>query len=230
MISFSQIFSEVAALLSGPDPDLVEIVLLSLKVSLTATLLACLIGLPLGAALGMYRFPGRSLMIVLLNTLMGMPPVVLGLIVYLLLSRSGPLGFLQLLYTPTAMIIAQFALVLPIVTALTRQLIEDSWKDYKDTMQSLCVSQTECISTLLVDNRYSLLTTTLAGFARAISEVGAVIIVGGNIDHLTRVMTTAIALETSKGDLALALALGAILLMIALLVNTAVYATRGRYT
>ena len=161
---------------------------------------------------------------------MGMPPVVLGLIVYLLLSRSGPLGFLQLLYTPTAMIIAQFALVLPIVTALTRQLIEDSWKDYKDTMQSLCVSQTECISTLLVDNRYSLLTTTLAGFARAISEVGAVIIVGGNIDHLTRVMTTAIALETSKGDLALALALGAILLMIALLVNTAVYATRGRYT
>lgn len=230
MISFSQIFSEVAALLSGPDPDLVEIVLLSLKVSLTATLLACLIGLPLGAALGMYRFRGRSLVIVLLNTLMGMPPVVLGLIVYLLLSRSGPLGFLQLLYTPTAMIIAQFALVLPIVTALTRQLIEDSWKDYKDTMQSLCVSQTECISTLLVDNRYSLLTTTLAGFARAISEVGAVIIVGGNIDHLTRVMTTAIALETSKGDLALALALGAILLMIALLVNTAVYATRGRYT
>jgi len=230
MISFSQIFSEVGALLSGPDPDLVEIVLLSLKVSLTATLLACLIGLPLGAALGMYRFPGRSLVIVLLNTLMGMPPVVLGLIVYLLLSRSGPLGFLQLLYTPTAMIIAQFALVLPIVTALTRQLIEDSWKDYKDTMQSLCVSQTECISTLLVDNRYSLLTTTLAGFARAISEVGAVIIVGGNIDHLTRVMTTAIALETSKGDLALALALGAILLMIALLVNTAVYATRGRYT
>lgn len=230
MISFSQIFSEVAALLSGPDPDLVEIVLLSLKVSLTATLLACLIGLPLGAALGMYLFPGRSLVIVLLNTLMGMPPVVLGLIVYLLLSRSGPLGFLQLLYTPTAMIIAQFALVLPIVTALTRQLIEDSWKDYKDTMQSLCVSQTECISTLLVDNRYSLLTTTLAGFARAISEVGAVIIVGGNIDHLTRVMTTAIALETSKGDLALALALGAILLMIALLVNTAVYATRGRYT
>ena len=216
--------------MSGPDPDLVEIVLLSLKVSLTATLLACLIGLPLGAALGMYRFPGRSLVIVLLNTLMGMPPVVLGLIVYLLLSRSGPLGFLQLLYTPTAMIIAQFALVLPIVTALTRQLIEDSWKDYKDTMQSLCVSQTECISTLLVDNRYSLLTTTLAGFARAISEVGAVIIVGGNIDHLTRVMTTAIALETSKGDLALALALGAILLMIALLVNTAVYATRGRYT
>lgn len=230
MISFSQIFSEVAALLSGPDPDLVEIVLLSLKVSLTATLLACLIGLPLGAALGMYLFPGRSLVIVLLNTLMGMPPVVLGLIVYLLLSRSGPLGFLQLLYTPTAMIIAQFALVLPIVTALTRQLIEDSWKDYKDTMQSLCVSQTECISTLLVDNRYSLLTTTLAGFARAISEVGAVIIVGGNIDHLTRVMTTAIALETSKGDLALALALGAILLMIALLVNTAVYASRGRYT
>ena len=230
MISFTQIFSEVIALLSGPDPDLVEIVLLSLRVSLSATLLACLIGLPLGAALGMYRFPGRSLVTVLLNTLMGMPPVVLGLIVYLLLSRSGPLGFLQLLYTPTAMIIAQFALVLPIVTALTRQLIEDSWKDYRETMQSLCVPRAASVATLLADNRYSLLTATLAGFARAISEVGAVIIVGGNIDHLTRVMTTAIALETSKGDLALALALGAILLLIALLVNAAVFATRGRYT
>jgi len=229
MISFSQVFSEVVDLLAGPDPDLVEIVLLSLKVSLTATLLACLIGLPLGAVLGMHRFPGKSIVTILVNTLMGMPPVVLGLIVYLMLSRSGPLGFLQLLYTPTAMIIAQFALVLPIVTALTRQLIEDTWKDYQETMQSLCVPKVRCVSTLLMDNRYSLLTATLAGFSRAISEVGAVIIVGGNIDHLTRVMTTAIALETSKGDLALALALGAILLLIALFVNAAVYASRGRY-
>jgi len=228
MISFSQVFSEVVDLLAGPDPDLVEIVLLSMKVSLTATLLACLVGLPLGAVLGMHRFPGKSIVTILVNTLMGMPPVVLGLIVYLMLSRSGPLGFLQLLYTPTAMIIAQFALVLPIVTALTRQLIEDSWKDYQETMQSLCVPKFRCVSTLLMDNRYSLLTATLAGFSRAISEVGAVIIVGGNIDHLTRVMTTAIALETSKGDLALALALGAILLLIALFVNAAVFASRGR--
>ena len=139
MTSFSQIFSEVVSLLSGPDPDLVEIVMLSLRVSLTATLLACLVGLPLGAALGMHKFPGKSLITVVLNTLMGMPPVVLGLIVYLMLSRSGPMGFLQLLYTPTAMIIAQFLLVLPIVAALTRQVIEDSWKSYQETMRSLCV-------------------------------------------------------------------------------------------
>jgi len=228
MTTFSQVFSEVGTLLSGPDPDLLEIVWLSLQVSLTATLLACLIGLPLGAILGIRDFTGKSLVTILINTLMGMPPVVLGLIVYLMLSRAGPMGFLQLLYTPTAMIIAQFALVLPIVTALTRQLIEDSWSDYNDTMTSLCVPIGQCARTLLWDNRLSLLTTGLAGFSRAISEVGAVIIVGGNIDHLTRVMTTAIALETSKGDLPLALALGVVLLTIALLVNTMVYSTRGR--
>ena len=159
---------------------------------------------------------------------MGMPPVVLGLIVYLLLSRSGPMGFLQLLYTPAAMIIAQFALVLPIVTALTRQIIEDSWDDYRDTMQSFCVPVFNCLKTLLWDKRISLLTAGLAGFSRAISEVGAVIVVGGNIDHLTRVMTTAIALETSKGDLPLALALGVILLAIALIVNTVVFSSRAR--
>ena len=226
MISFSQIFSEVTTLLSGPDPDLMEIVWLSLKVSLSTTSLACLIGLPLGALLGMTSFRGKSVINILINTLMGMPPVVLGLIVYLMLSRSGPLGFLQLLYTPAAMIAAQFALVLPIVTSITRQVIEDSWRDYRDTLTSLCVPASVSVNTLLWDNRYSLLTAMLAGFSRAISEVGAVIIVGGNIDHLTRVMTTAIALETSKGDLALALALGAILLTIALAVNTLVYSTR----
>jgi len=228
MNTFSQIISEVVSLLSGPDPDLLEIVILSLRVSLTATFFACLVGLPLGAVLGICNFRGKSVIAILINTLMGMPPVVLGLIVYLLLSRSGPMGFLQLLYTPAAMIIAQFALVLPIVTALTRQIIEDSWSDYQDTMQSLCVPVGDCIKTLLWDRRISLLTAGLAGFSRAISEVGAVIIVGGNIDHLTRVMTTAIALETSKGDLPLALALGVILLTIALAVNTLVFSSRTR--
>ncbi len=228
MSTFSQVFSEVGVLLSGPDPDLLEIVWLSLRVSLTATLAACAIGLPLGALLGIKNFPGKTIVTVLINTLMGMPPVVLGLIVYLMLSRSGPMGFLQLLYTPTAMIIAQFALVLPIVTALTRQQIEDNWSEYSDTMNSLCVPLTQCVRTLLWDSRISLLTTGLAGFSRAISEVGAVIIVGGNIDHLTRVMTTAIALETSKGDLPLALALGVVLLTIALAVNTLVFSSRTR--
>jgi len=228
MNTFSQIVTEVTALLSGPDPDLLEIVVLSLRVSLTATLLACLIGLPLGAVLGIREFRGKVAITILINTLMGMPPVVLGLIVYLLLSRSGPMGFLQLLYTPAAMIIAQFALVLPIVTALTRQIIEDSWDDYRDTMQSFCVPVFNCLKTLLWDKRISLLTAGLAGFSRAISEVGAVIVVGGNIDHLTRVMTTAIALETSKGDLPLALALGVILLAIALVVNTVVFSSRAR--
>ena len=228
MIGFSEIFSQVVRLLSGPDADLLEIVFLSLRVSLTATVLAAVVGLPLGALLGMRDFRGKWLITVIVNTLMGLPPVLLGLIVYLFLSRSGPLGFLQLLYTPTAMIIAQFALVLPIVTALTRQLIEDSWKEYREPLQSLCVSPAGCVQTLLWDNRYSLLTAVLAGFSRAISEVGAIIIVGGNIDHLTRMMTTAIALETSKGDLPLALALGIVLLFIALLVNAAVFSTRWR--
>lgn len=228
MSTFSQVVAEVGALISGPDADLVEIVGLSLRVSLTATLLACLIGLPLGALLGIKDFPGKTLVTVLINTLMGMPPVVLGLIVYLMLSRSGPMGFLQLLYTPTAMIIAQFALVLPIVTALTRQQIEDSWSNYSDTLNSLCVPLSASVKTLLWDTRLSLLTTGLAGFSRAISEVGAVIIVGGNIDHLTRVMTTAIALETSKGDLPLALALGAVLLTIALMVNALVFSFRTK--
>ena len=229
MNTFIQVISEVGSLMSGPDPDLLEIVVLSLRVSLTATFLACLVGLPLGAVLGIRDFRGKAAVTILINTLMGMPPVVLGLIVYLLLSRSGPMGFLQLLYTPTAMIVAQFALVLPIVTALTRQIIEDSWSEYRDTMQSLCVPIRDCIKTLLWDRKISLLTAGLAGFSRAISEVGAVIIVGGNIDHLTRVMTTAIALETSRGNLPLALALGVILLTIALIVNTLVFSSRARF-
>jgi len=228
MSTSGQVFSEVWQLLANPNQDLLEIVLLSLRVSLTATLLACLVGLPLGALLGMRRFRGKWFVTVILNTLMGMPPVVLGLIVYLFLSRAGPMGHLQLLYTPTAMIIAQFLLVLPIVSALTRQVIEDTWTEYRDTLNSLCVPATSAVQTLLWDNRHSLLTAGLAGFSRAISEVGAVIIVGGNINHLTRTMTTAIALETSKGDLPVALALGVVLLTIALVVNGLVMLTRWR--
>jgi len=227
-MNFSEVFTEVIRLLAGPDPDLIEIVLLSLKVSLVATIVGCCIGLPLGALLATRKFIGKSLLTVITNTLMGIPPVVLGLIVYISLSRSGPLGFLQLLYTPAAMMIAQFLLVVPIVIALTRQLVEDSWRDYQEPLQSLGVSGIGRVNTLLWDNRFSLVTVALTGFARAISEVGAVIVVGGNIDHLTRVMTTAIALETSKGNLALALALGIILLIIALVINTVVYSARWR--
>lgn len=211
--------------LSG-DPDLIEIVLLSLRVSLTATLVACLIGLPLGALVAIGRFPGRNMLLVMMNALMGLPPVVVGLLVYLHLSRAGPLGFLGLLYTPTAMIIAQTILITPIVAALSRQVIEDLHSEYADQFRSLCLTRMQMVGALLWDARYSLLTVGLAGFGRAVAEVGAVMIVGGNIDHLTRVMTTAIALETSKGDLALALGLGIILLVIALGVNAAVQSVR----
>ena len=211
--------------LSG-DPDLIEIVLLSLRVSLTATLVACLIGLPLGALVAIGRFPGRNMLLVMMNALMGLPPVVVGLLVYLHLSRAGPLGFLGLLYSPTAMIIAQTILITPIVAALSRQVIEDLHSEYADQFRSLCLTRMQMVGALLWDARYSLLTVGLAGFGRAVAEVGAVMIVGGNIDHLTRVMTTAIALETSKGDLALALGLGIILLVIALGVNAAVQSVR----
>lgn len=215
----------VSLVLSG-NADLVEIVILSLQVSVTATLLACLIGLPLGALVAITRFRGRGLVLVLMNALMGLPPVVVGLLVYLHLSRSGPLGFLGLLYTPTAMIIAQTILIAPIVAALSRQVMEDLHTEYAEQFRSFCLSRTQVVRALLWDARYSLLTVALAGFGRAIAEVGAVIIVGGNIDHLTRVMTTAIALETSKGELALALALGIVLLVIALGVNGAVQSLR----
>jgi len=211
--------------LSG-NADLVEIVLLSVQVSITASVLALIIGLPIGALVAVARFAGRSVVLVVMNALMGLPPVVVGLLVYLHLSRSGPLGFLGLLYTPTAMIIAQTILITPIVAALSRQLIEDLHAEYAPLFRSLCLTRLQTMRALLWDARYSLITVALAGFGRAMAEVGAVIIVGGNIDHLTRVMTTAIALETSKGELALALALGMILLVLALVVNGAVQAVR----
>lgn len=201
------------------DPRLVEIVVLSLEVSLSAVLIASVVGLPLGAALAVSRFPGRRAVIVLTNALMGLPPVVVGLLVYLLLSRAGPLGEFGLLFTPQAMVIAQSLLVLPIIVALTRQAAEDAWADYHDLLRSLGAGPARSAATLLWDIRFSLVTTVLAGFGRAAAEVGAVMIVGGNIDGLTRVMTTAIALETSKGDLPLALGLGAILIGIVVAVN-----------
>lgn len=226
MQDFTSAFDLAFVLLVTGDADLLEIVGLSLQVSLTGTVLACLMGLPIGAALAIWRFKGRGAALVVLNSLMGLPPVVVGLLVYLHLSRSGPLGFLGLLYTPTAMIIAQTLLITPIVTALSRQVLEDLHDEYSEQFRSLCLSRWQTIEALVWDARYSLLTVSLAGFGRAIAEVGAVIMVGGNIDHLTRVMTTAIALETSRGNLALALALGIVLLIIALAVNAIAQAVR----
>jgi len=219
-------FALAFQLVLSADADLIEIVGLSMRVSLSATAIACLIGLPLGALVATGRFRGRGVIVVVMNALMGLPPVVVGLLVYLHLSRSGPLGFLGLLYTPTAMIIAQTILITPIVAALSRQVLEDLHGEYAEQFRSLCLNRWQTVRALLWDARYSLLTVGLAGFGRAVAEVGAVIIVGGNIDHLTRVMTTAIALETSKGDLALALALGLVLLAIALGVNAAVQTLR----
>ena len=201
------------------NPDLVEILLLSLNVSLTAVAIASILGFAIGGALAVYRFPGRGAVSAILSALMGLPPVVAGLFVYLLLSNAGPLGVLQLLYTPTAMIIAQVVLVTPIIGALTRQACEDLLEEYDEQLRSLGASSSAIITTLLWDGRYRLITAVLAGFGRAVAEVGAVMIVGGNIDHVTRTMTTAIALETSKGNIALALALGVVLLAIALIVN-----------
>lgn len=226
MQEFGQAFALAARLMVSFDPDLVEIVGLSLRVSLTAVALSCAIGLPLGAAIGMGRFPGRFGLIVVLNSLMGLPPVVVGLIVYLLLSNAGLFGAFQLLYTPAAMIIAQTVIVTPIVAALSREVIEQLHQEYAEQFRSLSLPVSRTVSALVWDARYSLLTVALAGFGRAVAEVGAVIIVGGNIAHLTRVMTTAIALETSKGDLAMALALGAILMTIALAVNAVVMTLR----
>jgi tungstate transport system permease protein len=226
MQDFGDAFGLAFRLVIDADSQLVEIILLSLRVSLTAVAVACLIGLPLGAALAVSRFPGRTALIVAVNALMGQPPVVVGLVIYLLLSNAGPLGWLQLLYTPSAMIIAQIVLITPIVAALSREVVEQLYAEYAEQFRSLCLTRWEAVRALLWDARYSLLTVSLAGFGRAIAEVGAVIIVGGNIAHLTRVMTTAIALETSKGDLALALALGLVLLTLALSVNAAVMTLR----
>ncbi|HJS78307.1 MAG TPA: ABC transporter permease [Burkholderiales bacterium] len=203
------------------DLRLWEIVILSLEVSLAAVLLATLLGLPLGAAVAVGRFPGRGAVIVLLNALMGLPPVVVGLAVYLLLSRAGPLGELGLLFTPPAMVIAQTVLVTPIIAALARQAIEDAWREYEEQLRSLGARGIGAALTLIWDTRFSLVTAVLAGLGRASAEVGAVMIVGGNIDGVTRVMTTTIALETSKGDLPLALGLGVVLIAIVLALNAA---------
>jgi tungstate transport system permease protein len=203
------------------DAELWRIVLLSLEVSLSAVLLAALLGLPLGALVAVKRFPGRQAVIVVLNSLMGLPPVVVGLLVYLLLSRAGPLGELGLLFTPTAMVIAQTLLILPIIAALARQALEDAWREYQEQLRSLGAEGLRAAMTLIWDIRFSLLTAVLAGLGRASAEVGAVMIVGGNIDGVTRVMTTAIALETSKGDLPLALGLGFVLIAIVLALNAA---------
>ena len=221
MADFLEAFHTAVSLIVTLDPRLVEIVLLSLKVSLLAVVIASAIGFTLGGALAVYRFPGRGAMAALLSALMGLPPVVAGLLVYLLLSNAGPLGVLQLLYTPTAMIIAQVVLVVPIIAALTRQACANLLEEYDEQLRSLGASSSAIVITLLWDGRYRLITAVLAGFGRAIAEVGAVMIVGGNIDHVTRTMTTAIALETSKGEIALALALGIVLLLTAFAVNAA---------
>jgi tungstate transport system permease protein len=212
-------FEEAFALISGLDARLLEIVALSLRVSLTAVAIAAVLGLPLGALLAVSRFRGRQAIIVLLNALMGLPPVVVGLLVYLMLSRAGPLGSLGILFTPTAMVIAQTILITPIIAALSRQSIEDAWQEYEEQLCSLGADRFTASLTLLWDTRFSLVTILLAGFGRAAAEVGAVIIVGGNIDGVTRMMTTAIALETSKGDLPLALGLGIILVGLVVTLN-----------
>jgi tungstate transport system permease protein len=209
------------------DARLFQIVGLSLFVTLSATLLAAAAGMPLGALLALSRFPGRHALIVLVNGAMGLPPVVVGLVVFLLLSRSGPLGELGILFTPQAMIIAQAILISPIIAALTRQVIEDLWAEYRDELTAMHVAGAQRVATLLWDARFSLITTLLAGFGRAAAEVGAVMIVGGNIDGFTRVMTTTIALETSKGNLPLAIGLGFVLITVILAVNALAWAARG---
>ena len=215
------------------DPKLVEIVLLSLRVSLAAVIFGCAIGLPLGAAIAVNEFRGKHALIVILNGLLGLPSVVVGLVVYLMLSRAGPLGSWGILFTPTAMVIAQTILITPTLAALAQQLVADAWGEYREQLRSLGETKLGAAPTLLWDMRFSLVTIVLAGFGRAASEVGAVMIVGGNIDGVTRVMTTAIALETSKGDLPLALALGFILLSVVLALNAGAFivkeSARRRY-
>jgi tungstate transport system permease protein len=220
--------SETSALelVLSADPALMAIVRLSLVVSLTAAACAALIGVPFGALLALTRFPGRQAVVVVLNALMGLPPVVVGLAIYLLLSRSGPLGSFGLLFTPQAMIIAQTVLVTPIIAALARQSIEDLWVEYRDELAALNVGPLRRIATLIRDARFGLVTALLAGFGRAAAEVGAVMIVGGNIDGFTRTMTTAIALETSKGDLPLAMGLGIVLIALVIIVNALAWTAR----
>jgi len=214
---------QAARLVAGLDSNLLEIVGLSLQVSLGATIVASVIGLPLGAWLAVNRFRARRVVIAILNALMGLPPVVVGLFVYVLFSRSGPLGVLGLLFTPTAMVIAQVIIITPIVTSIAHQALRDLWADYHDLLISLNTSRGQRITALLWDGRRALMTASLAGFGRAIGEVGAIMIVGGNIDHVTRVLTTAIALETGKGEFGLALALGFVLIALAITVNLCVH-------
>ena len=216
-------FGTALELIASGDPALVGIIALSLRVTITAVAIACLVGLPFGALLAMLRFPGRGAVVVAFNALMGLPPVVAGLAVYLLLSRSGPLGGLDLLFTPSAMIAAQAVLIVPIVVSLTRSVVEDLWAEYEEQLRSLGASRLRAVPTLLWDGRASLLTGVLAGFGRASAEVGAVLIVGGNIAGHTRTMTTAITLETARGDLGLAVALGLVLLAITLALNAGAY-------
>ena len=214
-------------LVFGLDPELIEVSLRSLRVTLTALAVACLIALPLGAYLAVRRFRLRRYVIAVLNALMGLPPVVVGLIVYVFLSRSGPLGVMGLLFTPTAMIIAQVIIIVPLIASIAHQALRELWSDYHDLLISMNASQAQRMRALLWDGRRALLTAALAGFGRAIGEVGAIMVVGGNIDHHTRVLTTAIALETGKGEFALALALGFILIALAIGVNLAIHMLSG---
>jgi tungstate transport system permease protein len=221
MNDLTSAFAMAGRLVATFDPELIDIVVLSLRVSITAVVIASLAGLPLGAAIAVGRFRGRQTLIILMNAMMGLPPVVAGLLIYLLLSRAGPLGELGLLFTPSAMVIAQAVLVTPIIAALSRQVLEDAWTEYQEQLRSLGAGPYSAALTLIWDTRYSLVTTVLAGFGRAAAEVGAIMIVGGNIAGVTRMMTTTIALETSKGDLPLALGLGMILVALIILVNAA---------
>ena len=225
MSEIATAFAHAFRLIVELDPKLVEIVLRSLGISLSAVAIAGIVGMPFGALVAITRFPGRQALIILLNSLMGLPPVVVGVVLYLVLSRSGPLGTFGLLFSPTAMVIAQTCLITPIVAALSRQIIADLYEEYRELLRSLGISTRRAIWTLIWDGRLSLVTALLAGFGRASGEVGAVLIVGGNIDHVTRVMTTAIALETSKGDLGLAVGLGIIVLVLSIGINAAAVVT-----
>ena len=224
MIEFAEASKLALNLILSLDADILEIVILSLKVSIFALIIACFIGFSLGSLLASNKFYGRGIILIIINSLMALPPVVVGLVVYMALSKSGPLGWLNILYTPSAMIVAQSIIITPIVLALARQVIEDIHNEYNDYFKSLNLTKFQIVKSLIWDARYSLITVSLAGFGRGIAEVGAVIIVGGNINHFTRVMTTSIALETSMGNLPFALALGIILLIISLSVNALVMA------
>jgi tungstate transport system permease protein len=224
--AFTIAFELIVAL----DHELIEIIRRTLLVSLSAVVIATVIGLPAGAVLAVVRFPGRRAVIVLVNALMGLPPVVVGLLIYLVLSRSGPLGFMGLMFSPTAMIVAQCVLIVPIVTALSHQVLRQLWEEYREQLCSFGATLPQMVLTILWDSRRNLVTGVMAGFGRAVAEVGAVLIVGGNIAGVTRVMTTTIALETSKGDLALALALGMILVVTAIALNGSAFVISGAHS